>query len=186
MESSEVLRNEIRQSKSIKNCFEKQSWYWIWAQKNANTLKDLYSDLAGNLVRKLPVAFNKFNNNLAKQYYMNIEKNCHNFELCNATLDSIRNILACWETSKSPGLDGISSKFLKGFGEVLTLTLACDLVNLSVKQYLFPDQYKIPKQKSLFKKGSKSDPIITGSCHCSCCIQDNREKQSYSDARICG
>ena len=83
---------------------------------------------------------------------MNIEKNCHNFELCNATLDTIINILACWETSKSPGLDGISSKFLKGFGEVLTLTLACDLVNLSVKQYLFPDQYKIPKKSLYLKK----------------------------------
>ena len=31
--------------------------------KNANTFKDFYSDLAGTLVRKLPVALNKFNNN---------------------------------------------------------------------------------------------------------------------------
>ena len=43
--------------------------------KNANKFKDFYSHLAGNLVRKLPVALNKFNNNLAKQYYINIEKN---------------------------------------------------------------------------------------------------------------
>ena len=34
--------------------------------KNANTFKDFYSDLAGNLVRKLPVAINKFNNNSTK------------------------------------------------------------------------------------------------------------------------
>ena len=31
--------------------------------KNANIFKDFYSDLAGTLVRKLPVALNKFNNN---------------------------------------------------------------------------------------------------------------------------
>ena len=34
--------------------------------KNANIFKDFYSDLAGNLVRKLPVALNKCNNNSTK------------------------------------------------------------------------------------------------------------------------
>ena len=62
--------------------------------KNANIFKDFYSDLAGTLVRKLPVALNKFNNNSTKQYYMNIEKSCHNFELCNATQETIKKILA--------------------------------------------------------------------------------------------
>ena len=57
--------------------------------KNANIFKDLYPDLAGTLVKKLPVALNKFNNNSTKQYYMNIEKSCHNFELCSATLETI-------------------------------------------------------------------------------------------------
>ena len=47
-------------------------------KKNANTFKDFYCDLAGNLVRKLPVVLNKFNDNSTKQYYMNIEKNCYN------------------------------------------------------------------------------------------------------------
>ena len=38
--------------------------------KNANTFKDFYSDLARNIVRKLPVALSKFNNNLMKQYQL--------------------------------------------------------------------------------------------------------------------
>ena len=88
---------------------------------------------------------------------MNIEKICHNFELCNATLETIKKILACLEASKALGLDGISSKFLKDGAEVLALPL-CNLVNLSIKQSLFPDQCKIAKLKPLFKKGSKSDP----------------------------
>ena len=37
-------------------------------------LKDFYSELAGNLVRKLPVTSNKFTNNSTKQYYINVEK----------------------------------------------------------------------------------------------------------------
>ena len=40
--------------------------------KNANIFKDFYYDLAGKLVRKLPLALNKFNNNSPKQYYMNM------------------------------------------------------------------------------------------------------------------
>ena len=46
---------------------------------------------------------------------------------------------------------------MKDGAEVLALPL-CNLVNLSIKQSLFPDQCKIAKLKPLFKKGSKSDP----------------------------
>ena len=61
------------------------------------------------------------------------------------------------DSSKAPGLDEISSKFLKDGTELLALPL-CNLVNLSIKQSLFPDQCKIAKLKTLFKKGSKSEP----------------------------
>ena len=81
--------------------------------KNANIFKDFYSDLAGTLVRKLPVALNKFNNNSKKQYYMNIEKICQNFELCDGTLETFKKILARLDSSKAAGLSEISSRFLK-------------------------------------------------------------------------
>ena len=87
---------------------------------------------------------------------MNIEKSCHYFELCNATLETIEKILACLDSSKAPGLDKISLKFLKDGAEVLALPLF-NLVNLSINQSWFPDQCKIAKLKPLFKKGSKSD-----------------------------
>ena len=106
-------------------------------------------------MRELPVALNKFNNS-TNQHYVNIEKSCHNFELCYAALETIKNILACLDTSKTPGLEGLSSKFLKNGAEVLALPLR-NLANLSIKQSLFPDQCKITKLASLFKKDSKSD-----------------------------
>ena len=81
--------------------------------KNANIFDDFYSDLAGNLLRKLPVALNKFNNYSQKQYYMNIEKRCQKFELYNATLQIIKKNLALLDASKAPGLDRISLKSLK-------------------------------------------------------------------------
>ena len=118
---------------------------------------DFYSDLAGKLVRNLPVALNKFFNNSTKQDYMNILKSRHNFELCNTTLETIKKILASLDSTKAHGLDRISSKYLKDGAEVLALPL-CNLVNLSTKQYLFTDQCKIGNLMPPFKKGSKSDP----------------------------
>ena len=77
---------------------------------------------AGNLVRRLPMRPNKFYNNFTKQYFINIEKNYHNFELCNATLETIKKILPCLDTSKAPGLDRMSSKFLKDGAKVSGLS----------------------------------------------------------------
>ena len=104
----------------------------------------------------MPVALNKFNNS-TNQHYVNIEKSCHNFELCYAALETIKNILACLDTSKTPGLEGLSSKFLKNGAEVLALPLR-NLANLSIKQSLFPDQCKIAKLQPLFENDSTTDP----------------------------
>ena len=81
----------------------------LW--KIQNIFEDFYSDLAGKLVRKLPVALTNLNNNLTKQYYMNIEKSCHKFKLCNATFKNIKKILACLDSSKASCLDWLFSIF---------------------------------------------------------------------------
>ena len=60
---------------------------------------------------------------------MNIEKN---FELCSATLETIKKILACLDSSKAPGLDEIFTNFLIDGAEVLALPL-CNLVKFSIK-----------------------------------------------------
>ena len=96
---------------------------------------------------------------------MNIEKNSHNFELCNVTLETVKKILACLNSSKAPGLDRISAKSFKDGAEVIAVPL-CNLVNLSIKQSVFPDQCKIAKLKPLLKQGSKSNPKVTGQSLC--------------------
>ena len=50
----------------------------------------------------------------------------------------MKKILTCLDSSKAPGLNGTSSKFLKDGAEVLALPL-CYLVNLSTRQSLFTD-----------------------------------------------
>ena len=54
MESGKVNPSKIALKKDGSIQFE--------PAKNSNTFKDFYSELVGNLVRKLPVAPNKFNN----------------------------------------------------------------------------------------------------------------------------
>ena len=92
MKSGKVNQSKITLRNDDANQFE--------STKNENIFKNLYSDLAAKLVRMLPVAVNKFNDNSTKKYYLNIEKNCHNFELCYATLETIKKILACLGSSK--------------------------------------------------------------------------------------
>ena len=104
-------------------------------------------------------------NNLTKQYYMNIEKSCYNFELCNAALETIKKILACLDSPNVPALNEICSTFLKDGPEVLALPL-CNLVNLSIKESLFTDQIKIAKVSPYLKKTVRVTRKITGPSHC--------------------
>ena len=128
---------------------KKKYYFQEKIEENANDSKELWK-----VLKSLGI---KFNNNSMKQYYMTIEKSCLNFELCNATMESIKKILTSLDTSKGPGLDGISSKLLKDGPEILALP-QCNLVNLSVKESLFPGQCKIANLKPLFKKYSNSNP----------------------------
>ena len=57
----------------------------------------------------------------------------------------------------SISLEGIFSKFLKDGAEVLALP-PCNPGKVVYKAIFIPDQCKIAKLKSLFKKGSKNDP----------------------------
>ena len=92
LKSLGMKSDNVNQSKTA---FKTDGAIQIEPTKKTNIFKDFYSDIAGNLVIKFPVALNKFNNNSTKQYYINIEKSCRNIEQCNATLETIKKILAC-------------------------------------------------------------------------------------------
>ena len=92
LKSLGMKSGNVNQSKTA---FKTDGAIQIEPTKKTNIFKDFYSDIAGNLVIKFPVALNKFNNNSTKQYYINTEKSCRNIEQCNATLETIKKILAC-------------------------------------------------------------------------------------------
>ena len=93
MESPQVLR----QSKSIKHCFE----------KNANTFKDFYSDLTGKQWESCQLHLTILT--IIKRSSITWLYRKTVVTLNYATLKTMKKILACWDTSKAPGLNLISS-----------------------------------------------------------------------------
>ena len=71
--------------------------------------------------------------------------------------DKVFKILKYFQESKAPDIDDLSGIFLKD-GASLLATPITRIYNLSISSGRFPDPCKIAKLKSLFKKGSKSDP----------------------------
>ena len=63
-------------------------------------------------------------------------------------------LLLYLDVSKPPGINEISSKFLKYGAAVLTKPI-CGIINLSIKLSTFPDKCKIAKLIPLFKKRIK-------------------------------
>ena len=61
------------------------------------------------------------------------------------------------DENKAAGLDNLSGKFLKDGATVLAKPIS-QICNFSIKYSIFPSDCEITKLKSLFKKGSKTDP----------------------------
>ena len=69
----------------------------------------------------------------------------------------IEKILRSTTIRKASGIDDLSGRFLKDGSRVLSKPIS-ELCNLSIKLGSFPDFCKIAKLKTLFKKGSKTNP----------------------------
>ncbi|EDO25908.1 predicted protein, partial [Nematostella vectensis] len=54
--------------------------------------------------------------------------------------------------SKATGLDGISAKLLKLAGPAIDMPL-CKIINLSIKQSIFPTKWKQARVTPVFKAG---------------------------------
>ena len=103
------------------------------------------------------MAPNKFSSQTTKNYYAKISCNVSNdFEFSNVFEADIKKILLSLDTSKSAGMDQLPAKFLRDDSEVLALPLR-NIINLSIKLSIFPDQCKIAKLKPIFKSGAWTD-----------------------------
>jgi len=123
---------------------------------NADTFMKFYSNLASDLVKKLPSAPRKFGINTVKKYYEKYKLEEKNFTFTPVTEDTILKLLQSTNPSKAAGLDNLAGNFLKEGASVL-VTPVTKICNLSIKLSAFPDKCKFAKLKPLFKKGSKTE-----------------------------
>ena len=122
--------------------------------------KKLFSNLANDLVQKLPTGPNKFGNKSVEDYY-NDMFNFYPKKLTFQTIQTkcISDLLKNCDTNKAAGTDNLSGRFLKDGADILTIPVT-QLCNLSIKFSHFPKDCKVAKLKPLYKKGTKTDPKI--------------------------
>ena len=86
--------------------------------KNCSIFKRFFSNLAQNLVSKLPLSPNVFTESKFASYYDDIKLKDLNFEF-SETSKKILNILKGLNVSKAAGIDNLSGKFLKDGSDIL-------------------------------------------------------------------
>ena len=109
---------------------------------------DYYSNLAGNLLKKLPKPPNKFTLNAVFQHYKGIIQS-DSFNLATVSENTILTILKNTKVSKVAALDNLSGRFLKDGAKVLAKPIT-DFCNLSVTYGKFPDSCKLAKLKPIY------------------------------------
>ena len=123
-------------------CLEKDGILSFDPKTNAEIFKDFYSNLANNLVKKLPTPPNKYGKTAVNNYYKKLNLRGKNFSFAPVAPATILKLLKQLNTAKSAGIDNLTGKFLKEGAPVLASPIT-DLVNLSISLSLFPDDCKM-------------------------------------------
>ena len=149
------LKSNSKRPQNI--CLKTEDGVSFDTETNANIFKNFFSNLAENLVKKLPKSKNVFGLKSVETYYKNFNLQDKKFSLALVNKDYIKNLLSEVNISKAAGIDSISGQFLRDGASSLALPVM-QLINLSNSLSTVPDKSKLSKLKPLFKKGSKTDP----------------------------
>ena len=147
-----------KRSPSTNICLETENGLTFDPYTISEVFKKLFSNLANDLVHKLPTAANKFGNKSVEDY----DNDMFNFYPKNLTFQTIQtkcisDLLKNCDTNKAAGIDNLSGGFLKDGADILTIPIT-QLYNLFIKFSHFPKDCKVAKLKPLSKKGTKTDP----------------------------
>ena len=138
-------------------CLKDKNEIVLNATKNCSIFKNYFSDLAQNLVFKLPPSPNIFSEFKVVFYHdNNAVSNNLIFQLLERPLGKILSIFKGLNRSKEAGIDIYLVNFLKDATDVLAWPIL-QLWNLPIKLNSFPPSCEIAKVKPLFKKGSKTN-----------------------------
>ena len=149
------MPNEKKSSSNI--CLEQNGNTFFESSKIAEVFADFFSNLANELVAKLPKASNRFGLESVRLYYREFSIGIRKLIFTHISPEDILILLQNIEPNKAAGIDKISGKFFKHGAKRLATPIA-QLCNLSIILGTFPDECKIAKLIPLYKKGSKVDP----------------------------
>ena len=121
------------------------------------SFKNFYSNLANDLVKKLPNPPNKYGKDAVKKYCENLNLVGKSFSFEPVAHTSVLKLLQQLNPHKSAGIDNLTGKFLKEGAPALASPIT-NLINLSISLSSFPDDCKIAKLKPLYKKEAKTKP----------------------------
>ena len=139
-------------------CLKKDDKINFDEKTNANTFKEFYCNLGGNLLKKLPPLSNKFGITSVRNFYQTmLDQLPFKFKFSNVTEDLVFKLLNDMNPDKAAGIDNLSGKFLKDGASILAKPIS-KICSLSIKYSLFPADCQIAKLKPLFKKGSTTHP----------------------------
>ena len=102
---------KARSSSTI--CLEKEGILSFDPKANAEIFKDFYSNLANDLVKKLPNPPNKYGKDAVKKYYENLNLVGKSFSFEPVAHASVLKLLQQLNPSKSTEIDNLTGKFLK-------------------------------------------------------------------------
>ena len=115
-------------------------------------------NVADSLVKKLPSIEKIYDvgSNIFKNYYLSKGVVPSKFKLKCVSETFVLNELKKLNPSKSTGIDGIKSLFLRDGAETIANAVT-HIINISIKTGIVPDQPKYVKVKPLYKNNSRLD-----------------------------
>ena len=151
-----------KSSSDTKICLKDGEELSFDSKTNANTFCSFYSNLAGDLLKKLPTPPKKFGLDTVKLYYQNRNIDNLNFTLNYTTEEIVLKILQGINTTKAAGLDKVAGKFLKD-GSSILVTPITEICNLSIKLLeLNPGPTRYPC--AICEKGVRSKGVCCTNC----------------------
>ena len=140
------------------NCLENDKSVNFDVKDIAKDFRAYFSNLAENLVGRLPNPSNKNGVLSVAQYYNHLGLT-KKFELLPTEKHYLLKVLRDIVTSKAAGIDRLPVKFLKDGANVLAKTVT-DICNLSISLNKFPSKFlsafKLTKVKTYFRKRTKN------------------------------
>ena len=153
--SLKSLGVKFERSISNINCLENDKSTNFDVKDIAKDFTAYFSNLAENLVSKLPNPSNKYGVLSVAQYYSHSGL-AKKFNLLPTQKDYVLKILRDIDTSKAAGIDTLPGRFLKDGNDALAKPIT-DICNLSISLNKFPRTFKLAKVKPIFKKGRKTN-----------------------------